>query len=254
VKLFEREKDPEEEVGRLIEELACREIRDVLVALVKERTYGPRRWPLCLALAKLKHADAADALASMLGQGPHTRRAIAMLGGMGAVWQGSKVRRFLDHEDPEIRAEAEAALRAMGLALEAPPEAVHVASRREMPKNLAMWSAPVDTGRLAEALENLTIHIERGFGPPEIGEVLGVAPEMRPGQTRAFRFRIVIGLKRSELWLTLSAEQRDVWTLEIHGRADLIGYFESTLAGRTNGRGEPRRRNDVPAPIPAGAH
>lgn len=241
IKLFKREKDPHEEIGLLIGDLAGREMIDELIPLIKERGYGERRWPLCLALIKMKHPDAADVLASVLGQGLNTRFIIETLGNLKANWQAGKIRRFLADPNPDVRAEAAQALGKLGLSIEPPPPPVHLANRRDMPRSLGEWSAKLGIEKLAAALEGLTMHIEKGFDAPEIAEVAGVAREIKPGQSKTFCFRIVLGLKRSELWLVLFIDDANAVTVEIHGRADLISYFESTTSfGRTNGKNAPR--------------
>src|SRR5687768_1540165 len=59
IKLFKMERDPHEEIGRLICDLAGREAGGELIPLIEDRSFGGRRWPLCLALIKTRHPDTA---------------------------------------------------------------------------------------------------------------------------------------------------------------------------------------------------
>ena len=242
VRLFQMERDPHEEIGLRIEDLACREIAEDLVPLIKDRAYGERRWPLCTALAKLKHSDITDVMASLLGQGLRTREIIAWIGDAGATWHAGKIRKFVSDPDPDIRIEAEQAIRKLGLPIEAPPPATHLANRKDMPDTLAEWSAPVSLSHLTATLAGLELHIEKGFAEPEIAEVVGVAREMRPGQSKTFQFRITFGMKKCELWIVVGGDEIASRQVAIHSRADLISYFGATTsAGRTGG--QKARRN-----------
>lgn len=230
LKWFEAERDPNSQLGIRIWDLAVPQIADDLIRIIQEPRHGENRGALCLALAKTKHPRAAEVIASVLGQEGITRWALEALGKLKSAEHAEQAREFLSDANSDIRREAKKTLKKMGLPVETPPPPAHlVKNRRLLPKGLEEWSMNLDMEDLEPTLQALARNIESGFGTKEIAEVIAVAGEMEPDQTKAFRFPILEERKPAEVWLVIFMDDIDAPDLEIHGNADLIRRFDQAV-------------------------
>lgn len=228
---FERSWYADDQLGVNIWNMACKEIADDLIRLIRDRRYGDERWPLALALAKTKHPRAADVIVTLLGQGVNTRGAIEALGRLPAQKHIERIRKYLRDPDSDVRREAKRTLKKLGAAVETPPPPVHlVKSRKLVPKGLEEWSTNLDMDDLATTLEKLSKCFDKGFDKAEIAEVLGVAEEMPPERTKVFRFPVVAGKKSSDVWIVIFMDDIDAPDIEIHADLMVIQKLEQLTA------------------------
>jgi hypothetical protein len=228
IKLFERDRDPDHEISIPIDELACPEIAADLIGLIRNPRHREHHWCLCISLARTRHPQAAEVIAPVVGDGVNTRGAIEALGMLKAVRYAWLVRKCLKDPNGDVRREAKKALRKMGVPVDAPPRPVHlVKGRRSLPKRLEEWSANLDMDDVVPTLQKLSKRIQRGFAAPEIAEVAGVLEEMKPEQTKAFRFPIAASGKKGELWVVAFLDDVDAPDLEIHASAELLKGFRA---------------------------
>ena len=122
---FEREPMLDDQLSTRIYEVAGPGNADDLIRLIKDGRYGDDRWPLCLALARTKHPDAADTIASILGQGVNTR---------GKSRRLPNSQRGTRREDPEISPRSEQRCPASG------EEDIAEAGRRLRRPRRGIWS------------------------------------------------------------------------------------------------------------------
>jgi len=206
-----------------IEENTLPAVAADLVDLIRNRRYGGSRAALLVALAKSKHPDAADVIASVLHEDGMAWAGVRALAKLKAKRHADKVRRCLRHPDSDVRREAKKALKALGAPVDAPPPPVHlVKGRARPPKGLLEWSRNLDMDELDPTLKALARCVHRGFGANEIAEVIGVVEAMRPEQTRAFRFPVTSARKSDELWVIVFMDDVDSPDLEIRAGPGLI--------------------------------
>jgi hypothetical protein len=233
IKLLETDRDPNSQIGVRIWELAVPQIANDLIRLIQDRRHGENRGVLCLALAKTKHPQAAEVIASVLGEEGMTRWALEALGKLKAAEHADAVRKFLHDSNTDIRREAKKTLKKMGAPIEIPPRAIHlVKNRRLLPAGLDEWSTNLDIEDLQPALEAVAKCVESGFGHREIAEVAGVVDEMEQDQTKAFRFPISANRQKSEVWLVIFMDDIDSPDLEIHAGPELIQKLGKALPQR----------------------
>jgi len=233
IKLFELERDANDQIGVGLWDWAVPEIADDLIRLIQDRRYGHRRWPLCLALAKTKDPRAADVIASLLGQGLNTRGALEALGKVPAAGHVDTIRKYLRDPDSDVRREAKRTLKKLGFPVETAPPPIHlVKNRRSIPKGLEEWSTNLDMEDLEPTLQKLARCIDGGFGKQDIAEVAGVVDEMKPDQTRAFRFPVTAGGHETELWVVAFMDDIDSPDVAVYSRPDVIEKFEKRTHAR----------------------
>jgi hypothetical protein len=179
------------------------EIAEDLIRLIEDRRYGHHRGPLCQALAKAKHPRAADVIASVMGEKYMALFCLAALGKTrGAEKHIARIKKFLSDADSDVHREAKKLLKKLGVPVEVPPAPVHVVKgKRNAPEGLEEWSANLDMDDVAPTLQKLAARVREGFGDTEIAEVVGVAEQMEPEQTKALRFPIEADGEKSEVWI-----------------------------------------------------
>ncbi len=110
------------------------------------------------------------------------------------------------------------------------PCPVHlVKTRKSLPKNLLEWSANLDFENLEPVLKSLAACIAEGFGAQEIAEVLGVAKETRPEQTKCFRFPMSTGGNPGEVWLAIFMDDINSPDLAIYAEPDVPAKFKAAV-------------------------
>ncbi|HEV2294171.1 MAG TPA: HEAT repeat domain-containing protein [Tepidisphaeraceae bacterium] len=200
---------------------------ELIKLIERERgMFGGASSGLIMALAQTKHPRAADFIASILDD-PHVSWAgLQALAKLKTTQHADKIGRYLRDPDHEIRREAKKALKKLGLAAEQPPPPVHlVKGKAKMPNGLEEWSRNLDMDELEPIPKTVANCIERGFGDSEVAEVIAVAEEMKPDQTKIFRFPVRAGKARGELWLVIFLDDIDSPDLEVHASAAVIEKF-----------------------------
>ncbi|HSY19708.1 MAG TPA: HEAT repeat domain-containing protein [Candidatus Acidoferrales bacterium] len=211
-------------------DLIVRELADEVVRLIQEPRLGASRSGMIYLLGKLKHPRAAELIAAVMDEDRLTWMALRSLGELKAKQFEPQVRKYLRDPDAEIRQEAKRALKKMGCVVAKSPPPVHlVKNRKLLPKGLAEWSTNLDFEELEPVLKTLAGCVDKGFGAQEAAEVLGVAEETRPEQTRALRFPITANGHKGELWLVIFMDDIDAPDLGIHADAELIKQFEAKV-------------------------
>jgi hypothetical protein len=210
-------------------DLILREFADEVIQLLKEPRYGDCRSGMIYYLAKLKHPQAAELIASVMNEGQLAWSALRFLGELKARQYEAEVRKYLRDPDSEIRLEAKRALKKMGCEIEKSPPPIHLVRNRKLPKGLAEWSANLDFEDLERVLKTLAACIEEGFTGKEAAEAIGVAEEMRPEQTKAFRFPIAANGNAGELWLMIFMDDVDSPDVQLHAAPELIRKFEAKV-------------------------
>src|SRR4029453_16772703 len=81
-----------------------------LIGLIENRTYGPSRVGLLMALAKTKHPRAADVIVAGLDEEGLGLPGIEALGPLRATQYEGRLRSFLKHPSPELQRQARKAL------------------------------------------------------------------------------------------------------------------------------------------------
>ena len=231
IEQFEEERDPDEQIGVRLWELAVPAIADDLIRLLRDRRYRDRRGPIALALAKTKDPRAADVIGSVLDEEGVTRWALEALGKLKdrAAKHVEPIRKQLRHADNDVRREAKKTLKKLGFPADAPPPPpVHlVKNRKTIPKVLEEWSQNLDMDDVVPTLQRLTKCVESGFGEAEIAEVAAVVEEMKAEQTRAFRFPVTADGSKGEVWVTVFMDDIDAPDLAIFGDAKIIKKFDA---------------------------
>src|SRR4029077_205815 len=95
-----------------------------------------------------------------------------------ATKHADAIRQCLSDPDADVRREAKKALKKLGVPSDepAPPPPVHLLKGRgggKIPPGLEEWSQNLEMNELEPILAKLATYIDRGFGKPEIAEVLG---------------------------------------------------------------------------------
>jgi len=208
-------------------DLILRELADDAIQLLKTPRLAVSRSGMIYYLAKLKHPQAAELIASVMDEDRLAWMSLRCLGDLKAKQYEARVRKYLRDPDSEIRLEAKRALKKMGCDVGKAPPPVHlVSNRRLLPKDFEEWSANLDFENLEPVMKTLAGFIEKGFGAKEIAEVLGVAEEMRVEQTKALRFPIIASGRKSEVWLVIFMDDINSPDFEIHAAPELIKKFE----------------------------
>jgi hypothetical protein len=228
LKRFEADPYTDDQLGMRIWDNAVPEIAEDLIRLIKDRCYDHHRGPLCQALAKTKHPKAADVIASVMDQKWMALWCLSALGKVrGAERHVPKIREFLRHSEGDVRREAKKLLKKLGKPVETPPAPVHlVKNQRFLPKGLEEWSRNLDMDDLLPTLGKVSRCVESGFGKKEIAEVIAVAEEMKPDQTKAFRFPVTASSETGELWLVIFMDDIDAPDLEVHSSSAIIRKLE----------------------------
>jgi hypothetical protein len=175
-------------------------------------------------LAKTKHPRSADVLASVMDEKWMAQLCLNALDKThGAEKHIPKIQKFLRHADSDVRRAAKKLLKKLGAPVEIPPPPVHlVKGKRHVPKGLEEWSANLDMDDLAPTLQKLAASVEEGFAQTETAEVMGVAEEMEPDQTKAFCFPIKTEGAKSELWIVIFMDDLNSPDLYIHANARIL--------------------------------
>jgi hypothetical protein len=211
-------------------DLILRELADDVIRLLKDSRYGVSRTGMIHLLAKMKHPNAAELIASVMNEEGMAWSALHNLGALKAKQYEPQVRKYLRHTDSELRTEAKRALKKMGCDVDKSPPPIHlVKNQKSLPKDLEEWSANLDMENLEPVLKSLAGCVEEGFGAQAVAEVLGVAEKMKPDQTQAFRFPVTTKRKQSELWVAIFMDDIDSPDLYVHGRPELIQRFAATV-------------------------
>jgi hypothetical protein len=138
-----------------------------------------------------------------------------------------KIRKFLRRADRDVCREAKKLLKKLGKPIDTPPPPVHLVKNwRFLPKGLDEWSRNLDMDDLLPTLRKVSKCVEQGFGNKEIQEVIAVAEEIKPDQTKAFRFPITAGRDKAELWLVIFMDDIDAPDLEVHSSSAIIRKLE----------------------------
>jgi hypothetical protein len=231
--LFKEMRDPFEraQLSLRIEENTVPAIAEDLVSLVRDRTFGGSRAALLLALAKSKHPDAANVIASVLDEEDLAWAGVQAVAKLKTTRHADAIRRCLRHRDADVRREAKKALIKLGIPVELPPPPAHlVKGRPRIPKELAEWSQNLDMDELGPTLALLARCVSKGFGKDEVAEVGGVVEAMRPEQTRTFCFPVGSGKKSGELWVSVFMDDVDSPDLAVHADGGVISRFRSVLS------------------------
>jgi hypothetical protein len=211
-------------------DLVLREFADEVIRLLKDSRYGVSRSGLVHYLTKIKHPRAAELIVSVMDDDRMAWSSLRSLGILKAKQHATHVRKYLRDPDSEIRREARRALKKMGVIMDQAPAPIHlVKNRKSLPKGLEEWSANLDFENLEPVLKSLAECVDKGFGAQEIAEVLGVAEETRPDQTKAFRFPITTGQRSGEVWVVIFMDDIDAPDLAIHADPALIKKLEGTV-------------------------
>jgi hypothetical protein len=219
-----------DQLGVRIYDIAVPAIGDELIRIIENRRFGDRRGSICMSLAKIKHKRAAEVIASVLGQDGCTIWAIRCLGKLKATQYADDIRTYLRDKDPDVRREAKKTLNKLGFAVDPPPPPVHVVTgRRSVPKGLEEWSSNLDFEELESTLKSLARSVTTGFAATEIAEVVGVAEGLPVEKTKAFRFPITAGGKKSDLLLVIFMDDEDSPDLRVHAEPVVIRKFETAL-------------------------
>ena len=235
LKRFEADPETDDQLGMRIWDNAVPEIAEDLIRLIENRRYDHHRGPLCQALAKTKHPRAADVIASVLNE---NWMALWCLSALGKVRNAEshipKIRPFLRHPEGDVRREAKRLLKKLGVPVETPPAPVHlVRNSRSIPKHLEEWSSNLDMDDLLPTLKKASQCVDQGFGEIEIAEIMGVAEGMQPEQTRAFRFEVSAGARKTDLWIVIFMDDIESPDLAVYASDNLIQKLNQ-LAGETN--------------------
>jgi len=226
MKHYQADRDSGSQLGLRIYQNATPAIADELVPLINDRRCVSRGC-LCRALVRAKHPRAAEVIAAVVTEDGCEYQGLESLGILKAAAHADQIRKLLRHEDPDIRRKAKKTLDRIGCPVATPPKPVHlVKSRSKLPKGLAEWSANLDMEQVEPTLKHLTVCIDKGFGPEEIAEIIGVAELMRVEQTRVFQFPITAGGERSELWVVIFMDDEDSPDLEVYGSKPVISKLE----------------------------
>jgi hypothetical protein len=235
IEQFEQERDPDEQIGMRLWDLAVPAIADDLVRLLKDRRYRERRGPLALALAKTRDRRAADVISSVLDEEGMACWALESLGKLKerARPHAGQIRKLLRHRDSDVRRAAKKTLKKLGVSAEEPlpPPPTHlVKNRKSIPKGLEEWSQNLDMDDVEATLRRLTKCVDAGFGKTEIAEVTAIVEEMEPEQTRAFRFPVTAGGgKPGEVWVVIFMDDVDAPDLAIYAAVGVIKKYEKLV-------------------------
>lgn len=236
VERFKVEKDPSlrDDICSVFmnhSDLMLRELAGQVIGVIEDSRYGTSRNGMIYVLAKTKHLRAAEVFASVMDEDWMTRAALKNLGILKAKQFEPQIRKYLRDTDAETRLEAKRALKKIGCLVEKAPPPIHLVnkSRKSIPKGLKEWSANLDFENLEPVLKTLAAFIDEGFSTQEVAEVIGVAEETRPGQTKAFRFSITAKGKSSELWAVIFMDDIDSPDLGIYASTEVIQKLEATV-------------------------
>jgi hypothetical protein len=233
LKCFAAEKDPltRNDIDTVFlnhGDLIVRELADDAIRLLKDSRYGVSRSGLIHILAKLKHPQAAELIASVMDEDRLVWSALRSLGILKARQHETRVRKYLRDPDSEIRLEAKRTLKKMGCDVDKAPPPIHlVKGKKSIPKDLEEWSANLDFETLEPVLKSLAGCVHDGFGSQEVAEILGVAEETKPEQTKAFRFVVNGGM--NELWVAVFMDDINSPDLYVHSHPELIKKFAATV-------------------------
>jgi hypothetical protein len=224
LKRFEADPEGDDQLGMRIWDNAVPEIAEDLIRLIEDRRYDHYRGPLCQALARTKHPQTSDVLAGVMEEKSMAQWCLNALGkARGAQKHIPKIQKFLRHADSDVRRKAKKLLKKLGAPVEVPSPPVHlVKGKGQVPKELEEWSANLDMDDLASTLRKLACGVEGGFTQTEVAEVVAVAEEMEPEQTKAFRFPIKAEGIGSDLWIVVFMDDIDSPDLYIHADARVL--------------------------------
>src|SRR5262249_29866703 len=153
---------------------------------------------------KTKDSRAADVIASVLRKPDMAYAGIRALAKLGATRYMHLVKEFLHDREPDIRREARKALKKLGAPIHRAPAPKHLVSAgTRIPRVLEEWSTNLDMNALEPTLKKLPRLVQAGFRNAEILEIMAVAEEMKPDQTRAFRFPIKFQKKKADLFVEI---------------------------------------------------
>lgn len=203
------------------------EFADEVIRLLNDPSYGDCRSGMIYYLARLKHSQAAELIASVMDEGQLAWSALRGLGDLKAKQYEARVRKYLREPDSEIRLEAKRALKKMGCDVGKSPPIHLVKGRKSVPKGLKEWSANLDFESLEPVLKSLASCVHDGFGSQEVAEVLSVTEETKPEHTKTFRFPINGGM--SELWVSVFMDDIDCPDLYVHSDPELIKKFATNV-------------------------
>jgi hypothetical protein len=229
IKRYESDFESDDQLGMRIWDNAVPEIAEDLIRLIEDRRYDHHRGPLCQALAETKHPRAADVIVSVMDEKWMAQWCLwALRKTRGAEKHIPKIQKFLCNPVSDVRRDAKKLLKKLGVPVEVPPPPVHlVKGKRHVPKGLEEWSANLDMDDLAPTLQKLAAAIEEGFAQTEIAEIIGVAEEMEPEQTKALRFPIKTNGAESELWVVIFMDDINSPDLYIHAGAKVVQKLDS---------------------------
>jgi len=222
---FEHERDPFErdQLSLRIWENAVPQVADDLIRLLKDESFGESRSFFSLALAKTKDRRAADVIASVLRKPDMAYAGIRALAQLGATRHVPLIKGFLHDREPDVRREAKKALKKLGAPVQHAPPPKHLISvSTKIPPTLEEWSTNLDMNALEPTLKKLPKLVQAGFRDTEILEILAVAEEMKPDQTRAFRFPIKFREKKADLFVEIFMDDENAPDLAIYAPPSLV--------------------------------
>jgi hypothetical protein len=222
---FEIERDPFERdrLSLRIWENAVPQVAYDLIRLVKDESFGESRSFFSLALAKTKHRRAADVIASVLRKPDMAYAGIQALAQLGATQHVALIKGFLHDREPDVRREAKKALKKLGAPVHRAPPPKHLISiSTRIPRTLEEWSTNLGMNALEPTLKKLPKLVQAGFRNTEILEILAVAEEMKPDQTRAFRFPIKFQKKKADLFVEIFMDDENAPDLAIYAPPSLV--------------------------------
>jgi hypothetical protein len=224
LKEYESEPDPDDrgDLSLRIWEIAVPAVGDEIIRLTTSARPGPD-CGLVMALAKIKHPRAAETIASVIHRKDMAWSSIQALVKLKASQYASLIQEFLRDPDSDVRREAKKALKKFGVGdIPTPPPAKHLIKQRAIPSSLEEWSSNLDMDDVEPLLRKIAGLVDSGFGKSEIEEVIGVVEEMKPDQTRAFRFGVRFQKQKTALYVVLFMDDIDAPDLAIHSAPALI--------------------------------
>lgn len=222
---FEQERDPFErdQLSLRIWENAVPQVADDLIRMLKDERFGESRSFFSLALAKTKDPRAADVIASVLRKPDMAYAGIQALAKLGATRHVHLIKEYLHNRDSDVRRVARKALKKLGVSVHHSPPPKHlVSTRMKIPRVLEEWSANLDMEALEPTLKKLPRLVQAGFRKAEISEIMAVAEEMEPDQTKAFRFPIKFQKKKTDLFVEIFMDDINAPDLAIYAPPSLV--------------------------------
>ena len=231
LKEYENEPDPSErgDLSLRIWDTVVPAVAEDIIRLTTSTRPGPD-CGLAMALAQTKHPRSAETIASVIHKKDMAWSCIQALAKLKATQYVALIQEFLRDPDSEIRREAKKALKKLGFDATPAPPPKHLIQKGSIAARLEEWSSNLDMDAVEPLLQKVSGLVASGFGKTEIDEVLAVMEEMKPDQTRAFRFPVEFHKKKTDLYVVIFMDDIDAPDLEIHSHPELIKQFSAQTA------------------------